>query len=166
MKTQLSDYVRYNLWANDGLIELFRQQDPSVIDRPIVSSFSSIRETLMHLWSVELIWMEQLKGNSPKTFAAQTFTGSNEELFDNLHASSSAFVAFVEAQPESYFEIPLTFGLITASGTFTHTPTEMIWHCMNHQTFHRGQLITMGRQAGISAFPRTDFIFYKRDTLL
>jgi len=37
---------------------------------------------------------------------------------------------------------------------------DMIHHCMNHSTYHRGQLITIGRQAGLQDPPRTDFIYY------
>ncbi|MFN2424735.1 MAG: DinB family protein [Cryomorphaceae bacterium] len=33
---------------------------------------------------------------------------------------------------------------------------------MNHSTYHRGQLVTMGRQAGLSTPPQTDYIFYVR----
>ncbi|MDQ6763781.1 MAG: hypothetical protein M3015_14295, partial [Bacteroidota bacterium] len=39
---------------------------------------------------------------------------------------------------------------------------EMLVQVFNHQTFHRGQLITMMRQNGIDKLPATDFIVYSR----
>jgi uncharacterized damage-inducible protein DinB len=35
-------------------------------------------------------------------------------------------------------------------------------HVFNHSTFHRGQLVTMLRQAGIAGIPRTDLVAYTR----
>jgi len=34
---------------------------------------------------------------------------------------------------------------------------------MNHGTFHRGQLVTMGRSLGLTDPPKTDFIHYLRE---
>jgi uncharacterized damage-inducible protein DinB len=39
----------------------------------------------------------------------------------------------------------------------------MIWHCINHQSFHRGQLVTFARQLGITDIPSTDYIVYLRE---
>ena len=39
---------------------------------------------------------------------------------------------------------------------------EMLLHLFNHQTYHRGQLVTMLRQAGIEVIPATDFIIWSR----
>ena len=38
----------------------------------------------------------------------------------------------------------------------------IVIHCMNHSTFHRGNLITMMRNMGMLEFPATDFIDYLR----
>ena len=38
----------------------------------------------------------------------------------------------------------------------------MLLHLFNHQTFHRGQLVTMLRQNGIEKIPATDFIVFSR----
>ena len=36
----------------------------------------------------------------------------------------------------------------------------IILHVMNHGTYHRGQLVTMGRELGISDPPKTDFMAF------
>jgi uncharacterized damage-inducible protein DinB len=33
-------------------------------------------------------------------------------------------------------------------------------HCMNHSTYHRGQIVTMGRNLGFTDAPMTDYNFY------
>ena len=163
MKKQIVDYVRYNLWVNTRLVTLFQNSEDSLISKEIVSSFPSIRATLIHLWDVEVLWMMRLQGTSPKEFPSKNFTGSNAEVYINLLAASKAFLDFVETQPAKFFNQSIIFTLLSATGEFKHEAADMIHHCMNHQTFHRGQLITMARQVGITAFPRTDFIVFKRE---
>jgi uncharacterized damage-inducible protein DinB len=36
----------------------------------------------------------------------------------------------------------------------------IIHHVMNHSTYHRGQLVTMGRELGFMDPPKTDFMQY------
>jgi uncharacterized damage-inducible protein DinB len=158
----LSDYAQYNLWANKGLVDLFRQQSDTLLETPIVSSFPSVRETFLHLWSVEDIWYQRLKGHSPKQFIASGFQGSNAEIFDGLLDISQTLIDFINTQEEAYFSAPISFSLLTAPGIQQQLPSEMIQHLFNHQTMHRGQIITMGRQLGITAFPRTDYMIWLR----
>ena len=37
---------------------------------------------------------------------------------------------------------------------------DMILHCMNHSSFHRGQVINMFRQLEFESIPRTDIIYF------
>ena len=39
---------------------------------------------------------------------------------------------------------------------------QIIHHLFNHMTYHRGQLVTMLRQAGAEQIPGTDFIAWAR----
>jgi uncharacterized damage-inducible protein DinB len=163
MKKHILDYAHYNLWANTAMVNLFRQQSDAVLEQQIVSSFSSIRETLLHLWSVEVVWMSRLKGISPTEFPAKTFKGTNTELFDHLLTTSQQLVDMVAGAPDSFFDTPLEFTLLTVAGSQRQLPGDIYQHLFNHQTSHRGQLITMGRQAGIQEFPRTDYIIWVRE---
>ena len=163
IKNLLLDYVRYNLWVNTRLVELFRNTDDTIVSHEVTSSFPSIRHTLIHLWDVESLWLSRLRGISPTTFPSENFQGSNEEVYEKLLAISKEFVAFVESKPEDFFDKTLEFNILSAKGTFNQKAADMIHHCMNHQTFHRGQIITMARQLGMTQFPRTDYIIFKRE---
>ena len=78
-------------------------------------------------------------------------------------ANSEAMLAFVEAQPEEFFAQPNTYRNIRGD-EFTSFHSEMIIHCMNHSTFHRGQLVTLIRETGwTEKLPSTDMITYFRE---
>jgi uncharacterized damage-inducible protein DinB len=163
MKELLLDYARYNLWVNERLADTFRKLDDGLLEKEIPSSFPSIRKTFLHIYDAQYLWLQRLQGISPTEFPSKHFTGSNQAVFDLFVSNSRDFVAFVAAQPPQFFEQDIAFTLLSASGQFYHKAYEMIHHCMNHSTFHRGQLITMGRQVGLTAFPKLDFIFYVRE---
>jgi uncharacterized damage-inducible protein DinB len=163
MKQHLLRYTQYNLWANNHMVQRFQNAGEAVIDAPVVSSFPSVRATFLHLWDVEVLWLERLRGMSPREFPSKHFAGTHADIFDGLLKASERFVEFVAKQPDDYFTQRITFNLITVSGSQEQSPVDMIHHCMNHQTLHRGQLITMGRQLGITSFPKTDFIIWARE---
>lgn len=159
----LLDYARYNLWANTRMVQLFRTCSEDQLNQEIISSFSSIHTTFLHLWAVEIVWMDRLQSVPNPRFPSNGFSGSTEDVFEHILQSSQALVDFIQNKPAAFFESPIEFTLLTAPGTNQMLPTDMLHHLFNHQTMHRGQLITMGRQLGITAFPRTDYIMWLRE---
>lgn len=162
MKQMLVEYARYNLWANENLITLFQTVDDALISQHVESSFPSIRNTLLHIWDAEFLWLERLNGHSPSDFPSKSFEGTNEAVFEGLLKTSAALVQFVEEKPAPFFTDKCTFLLISLQTEITEVVREMILHTINHSTFHRGQLITMCRQLHITPIPRTDYIIYSR----
>lgn len=163
MKQDILDYARYNHWANARMTELFKQQSDELMEQTIVSSFPSVRETLLHLWSVEVVWISRLKGISPTDFPSKSFKGSNAELCDNLLISSGRLIEMVQNSPDDFFTTPIEFTYLASPGVQRQMPKDVFHHLFNHQTMHRGQLITMGRQLGITTFPRTDYVIWVRE---
>ena len=161
MKQMLVEYARYNLWANENLISLFRSVDDALISQPIVSSFPSIRQTLLHIWDGETVWLERLNMRSLTQFPSQGFEGTNEDIFEGVLKISQAFIEYVETNPAPLFRDKRTFTTF-AGLEMTDYIRIMIHHCMNHSTFHRGQLVMMCRQLSISPIPKTDFIYFSR----
>ena len=51
----------------------------------------------------------------------------------------------------------------TRGNSHTNTHWEMIMHCMNHSTYHRGQIVTILREGGVTTIPSTDLIAYLRE---
>jgi len=160
-KDLLLTYVRYNLWANNGLAEVFKTMDQSWIDKEIKSSFPSIRKTAFHIWGAEYIWLSRFKGVSLKTFPSEEI--SKDAHPSNFIKGAKDFLDFVEQQDDSFF-----FGITTyhdmAGIEHTSQNSEILFHVMNHSSFHRGQLVTMLRNAGFEGvLPRTDMIVYFRE---
>ncbi len=161
----IKSYAVFNLWANTRMVECFRACTEAQLNQGIVSSFPSIHTTFLHLWSVEQVWLDRLNQRVPNRWPQSDFSGTTEEIFANLLDTSKQLVGLVEEKDAAFFEQPIEFGLLSAPGSNSMLPNIMLHHLFNHQTMHRGQLITMGRQLGVTAFPRTDFVMFARENM-
>ena len=160
-KTLFVNYATYNLWANSTLVDWLRSKPLELMEREIPSSFPTIKQTLLHMWGAEDIWLQRLKGISVTQFLSERFQGSTTDVFDGLIDVSTEFLAYVEALSDEDFEKQCPFRLL--NGTEDSKPRiYMIHHCMNHATYHRGQIVTMARNFGLSDPPSTDYIRYLR----
>lgn len=153
----LKDYAEYNLWANQQFIDWLENASDEQLERELESSFSTLRATLIHLWGAEFGWLTALK-NEPwsRPFEGDTFEESNSALFERFIETSTAFRTFVKNMDESSFTQ-------NPKKDAEYTNEEIILTVFNHASYHRGQLVTLGRQVGLTAPPRTDYIYYVRE---
>ncbi|MEJ7678831.1 MAG: DinB family protein [Segetibacter sp.] len=61
MKQILKKYASYNVWANQKITETILTLSEETVKKTVVSSFSSIYLTLLHMWSAESIWWQWQK---------------------------------------------------------------------------------------------------------
>ncbi len=150
----LKRYTEYNHWANEQFAEWLSTASDEQLNQEIESSFSSLKETVLHIWSAEYLWLQTVKELSTQNNPAKSFAGSKEELLEGWLQASQNFRDHVQGMTAA------ELGAERNRGERVTAIADMIHHCMNHSTYHRGQLITMGRQAGLQDPPRTDFIYY------
>ena len=157
----LVQYAAYNLWANSRLIEVINNLTDEQIDREIVSSFTSIKKTVLHLWDVENIWWQRMKLLEVQVWQSDNFIGSLLELNNNLIAQSKQWKEWIDLATEAALEHEFIYRN-SKKDQFKQPVYEMLLHLFNHQSYHRGQLITMLRQVDEKNIPNTDLISFLR----
>jgi uncharacterized damage-inducible protein DinB len=157
----LKDYCAYNLWANELIVNWLKPNPAELLEHEVPSSFPSLRTTLMHIWAAEDVWLNRLKALSPTEFISETYVGSNGELFDHLLQNSELFKNFVLRQSDDFFSNTTQYKH-TSGKNYEQYNSEIILHCMQHSTYHRGQIVTIARNLGLNTPPKTDFIEYVR----
>ncbi|MGI8581135.1 MAG: DinB family protein [Chitinophagaceae bacterium] len=160
MKQLLQQYAAYNVWANKKIIETANLLSEEQINKEIVSSFPSVYNTILHLLEVENVWWERLKLVEHTTLSGW-FTGSFDELSKKLLELSQQWHNWLQQTNE--VNISHVFAYQNSKKEHFKQPVyEMLLHLFNHQTFHRGQIVTMFRQLGLDKIPPTDFIVFSR----
>jgi uncharacterized damage-inducible protein DinB len=158
MKSLLQQYTAYNVWANTKFALLLKEMDSAVLDQEVISSFPSLRKTVNHIWDAELIWLSRMKNQVIAWPPTAQFKDPGIADFLN---GSKAFDEFVRLEDDDFLKGSTTYKN-SKGEEFTNPNSGIILHCMNHSTFHRGQLVTMLRTLGHTRIPSTDLIAFLR----
>lgn len=154
-------YTSYNIWANKQLGQVAIGLDDFDFDAEVNSSFKSIRKTFLHIWDAEYIWLSRIQELQPKNIPGNFFKGTKEGLIKQLLETSAAFDEMAACQNILSLERIIEYRLLNGDNGRSRI-YESIMHCMNHSTYHRGQLVTLFRQAGVKTIPSTDIIKFTR----
>jgi uncharacterized damage-inducible protein DinB len=143
----LRELFAYNYWARDRQLEACATLTQEEFQRPLGSSFSSVRETLAHLVGAEWVWLERWNGRSPRALPAA-------DEFPTLAAITTLWVAleqgmreYLAGLNEEALASPLTYANFTGQA-WTYPLWRSLLHLVNHQSYHRGQVTTLLRELG------------------
>lgn len=153
---------RYNDWANRRMFDVIDSLPDGQITREIVSSFPSIRETLAHIGFAEWLWLRRWQGQSPSE--EPEWVGKSVSVVrEQLQSIAAERNAYLRALTDDAIASTLDYRSMKGD-PFTMPLGELLIHCANHSTYHRGQLVTMFRQVGATAVPTTDYTAFSRET--
>lgn len=161
MKDIFVSYVAYNRWANALLLDLVTTLPVTQQQQEITSSFPGLMKTFLHLLDAESIWWQRVKLQENVSFPSQTFTGSFNDLARMIRKQDEQWLQWVTNVPESMFAHEFIYQN-TKKESFKQATFQMLLHLFNHGTYHRGQIVTMLRQLGITKIPATDYIIFTR----
>ena len=161
-KNYFTEVAAYNVWANNIVWGWLDQISDEQWNQNIVSSFNSIGETALHIVSAETIWLDRLNKIEAPVWIQSTFKGSKVETIELWKRSTAGLKKFMDEFDEAGMMDILVFKRI--NGDRYEMPHYQVFaHIFNHSTYHRGQLVTMLRQAGFTNVGSTDKLgFYRK----
>jgi len=152
----------YDRWANARVIDAAAALAPEQFTKDLGGSFSSVRDTLLHILAGEWIWLNLWKHPSPdaeflvnlrtrreSVFAPTGFPdiSSVESKWAEIERDQTDFLSgLTDADLEKMF--PSRGGELRL--------VRLMQHLANHSTYHRGQISLMMRQLQAKPAP-TDF---------
>ncbi len=161
MKQLLRQYAEYNLWANSRILDAILLLNYEQQHKEIESSFNSLYKTIFHVRGSEIVWLSRLNKKPNISKVDDTFNGSMKELGNAWIEIDKQILDFVNNVSEEFLKKKLNYQ--NMKGDPFHDEIYLILqHVFNHCTYHRGQLVTMLRQAGAEQIPGTDFIAWAR----
>ena len=161
-KDDIGLLYEYDRWANNRVFEACSALSTEQFRRDLGGSFSSLRDTLVHIFAGEWGWLQYWKQPSPDDAFLADLTARRKVLFDPNAFPELAAVrqkwADVEKEQVEFIEL-LTDERLERMLPVRKTQVKLI-HLMqqvaNHSTYHRGQIALMMRQLG-AAPQATDF---------
>lgn len=161
MKELLLRYADYNLWANRRLLAILGALPEEQLDRDLGSSHISLRGTVYHIWDAETVWYERLHLAAHVVLPSRGFTGNWEDFMQQFIRQSELLRDFIATASEAKLGHTIEYNYMKG-GVRKSGVEDVILSVFNHSTYHRGQLVTMLRQTGVTKIPQTDFIEYTR----
>jgi len=162
MKDHFTELARFNVWANKRIIDILSKQEESLLRKEIVNSFPSLQKTLYHIWDAEVIWFSRVSGKSFDYLPTMKIEEPIEENFQRMMAHDQEWVDFLEQQEDPFFNRVLKYQTLGGK-KLENSIAQIIQHCMNHSTYHRGQIITLAKQLEINDLTSTDFILFQNE---
>lgn len=150
----IKEKVSYNQWANLKIVDWLRQQPVGLYDKNVISSFSSIRKLMQHIMEAEKYYFAVLQAKS-ENYKDDL---SSEQIFEELLRIDRALLEWLLSLPET--DMGKTYSLKRSPFVETYSTATLITHLINHTTYHRGQLVSLRHQLGMSVPPKTDYYRY------
>jgi uncharacterized damage-inducible protein DinB len=163
--TDIRHLFDYTEWANGLALDAAAGLTEENLRRDFNISHSSILGTLVHMAGAEWIWLERWHGNSPpKKEAWALWTNEACPDLKTLNQRWRDVVDrrthFISELDESRLMSELAFKLLSGDPNSMRL-VDQLQHVANHATLHRGQVVGMIRQLGLTP-PSTDLLFYLR----
>ena len=158
IKKLMVNYSAYNWWANTSYMNWLSTKPFDILIKEVPSSFTNIVKTLNHILATEEFWLSVVTEVPHKLerFRAETFDA--EEIMNALPYQSRIFHEYIESLSE---EDLLTVLHLKTSWVEGDLPRyEFLQHVFNHSSYHRGQIVTIGRNIGLTDPPMSDYNHY------
>lgn len=154
--------VDFHYWARDRMLLAAGALTTEQYARPMGNSFSSVRDTLNHIYHAEWIWYSRWNGVSPTAFPSPDDLPDLAALRAEWTGLEGKLRAFLQTGGTTELAQVIAYKLM--SGNEGASPLwQMVAHVVNHATYHRGQVTTMLRQLGAAPAQSTDMITFFRE---
>ncbi len=161
MKEIFLQYAAYNQWANRLLLTTIASLAPEQQQAEVRSSFPGVYKTALHMLDAASIWWQRMKLQEKIEVPSHTFNGDMEALRAQLQQQDKLWADWVAAANEAALQHEFIYYNLKKE-RFKQPVYQMLLHLFNHNTYHRGQLVTILRQLDIEKIPQTDFIVWSR----
>ena len=151
----------YNAWANHRAMEAASHLTGEQFVKPMGSSFSSVRDTLAHIYGAEWVWLERFQGRSPASLPDTTQFQDVASLRRTWEEHETRLLRFVRGLTQTDLDRVMEYKTLKF-GVYRNPLWQSMQHLANHGTYHRGQVTTMLRQLGAQPI-LTDLMHFYRE---
>jgi uncharacterized damage-inducible protein DinB len=152
----------FHYWARTRVLDAADALTAEQWTRDLGSSFPSVRDTAVHLYSAEWAWLQRLHGTSPTAMLPPESYPDVPTLRSEWVEHEAKLRAFVEAGGEDALQRVVEYRMLNGKESRSRG-WQIFHHITNHATYHRGQMTTMFRQLGVRPAKSMDLIGYYRE---
>lgn len=155
----IHNYTAYNAWANTAMADWLLSIPTETLYRSMPSSFTTIDYTAQHILRIQKYWLAFISEQDTTHLNWSVYENEAVRILNELKSQSHTMHEILSQMTEA--DLEKTLHLDTAWAKNNLSRYEYIVHAVNHSTYHRGQIVTMARNFGITeGIPATDYNFF------
>jgi uncharacterized damage-inducible protein DinB len=140
-------FAAYNRWVNEQIYDAAAALSDADRKREIGGAFGSVHGTLKHLVQADQLWLQRFRGQ-PLTAHRQSYPDDFDELRALRLETDRDVDQWAASLDPELGERPFHFVSVAYNRDRTLPGWAAVVHLFNHQTHHRGQVMTLLRQLG------------------
>ena len=152
-------HLEFMKWADDTLFAALSQAPSDQVFQDRSSSFNSLFDTLNHVYLAELVWLRRVQGQQDAKIDELPKPADLNALGQAWPDVHKAWIDWSRTLSNDEWVTPLV--IRGRFGELALPYWQLVFHLVNHGSYHRGQLATMLRQAGVKP-PGSDLIGFYR----
>jgi len=137
----------YDAWATNRTLESVSALAEDVYLKDRQSSHGGIHGTLVHLFSAGWTWLERWKGTVVSRHVTVEEIPALGQLRDRWKGYRADLDSFLGRLTDGVLDAPLPYSDMRGNRHSEPLAQQML-QVTNHASYHRGQVVTMVRQAG------------------
>ena len=147
MKHFFKELFAYSHHFNQQLVTVFTEQSDKTSEKSV--------KLFNHILSAQHVWNSRILKQADPLSSWDMHDVSELKAMDQLNYQTSLQIL-------DNFDLDTAINYTTFKGeSFTNTVRDILFHVVNHSTYHRGQIAADFRQTGLEPLT-TDYIFFKR----
>ncbi len=161
MTDALSELFKHNRWANLRLLDVCERLDNTQLERTVVGTYGSIRDTFLHLVAAEGRYVALLSDQVPdRTFGERTGFTNWDDLRERAQQSGEALIAIAED-----FDAAHVLRGVRNGEPYVMSALVPMIQAINHATEHRVHIAAILTEVGVEP-PTLDGWQYGREELI
>src|SRR5437870_2987723 len=109
----LRSLLDFNYWARDRMLAALDELSPDQYTRNLGSSFPSIRDTAVHIYAAEWVWLQRWHGESPTALIKPDAFADVASLRHAWRENETKVCAFLEQMGDTGLERLIEYKLFS-----------------------------------------------------
>lgn len=147
----------YNKWANSRYRTVLR--GISMVDLRIKTEYGLLLERIIHIFASYEMWYKRLHNQSPTEVIKSTDFSNWTELENKWIEMDDLLIEYLSVVSQDLLGETVSYTSLDGR-EFTRKREDILFHLIQHPTYHRGQLSSYFKHSELPNFPATDVVVF------
>lgn len=153
----LVQMFKYNKWANSRYRKVLRTIPME--DLKVNTEYGLLLDRIVHIFASYEMWHKRLHNESPNEVIKSSDFANWHELESKWVQMDDLLINYVSTVSKNVIDETVSYTSLDGRN-FTRKREDILFHLVQHPTYHRGQLSSFFKHSDLPNFPATDVVVF------